>query len=63
MKVSTTKGLKSVESTAVDRPDIQKGADALLEAIKQWNKRTEGRDMTSDELLKEATEAIKRRLK
>lgn len=62
MKIATRDGLKSVESTAVDRPDIQKGADALLEAIKQWNKRTEGRDMTSEELLAEATEAVKRRL-
>lgn len=62
MKVSTTKGLKTVESTGVDRPDVQKGADALIEALRQWAQRTEGKALSDDEVLAEATEAIRKRL-
>lgn len=60
MKIATRDGLK--EASAPDRPDIDKGVDALLEAIKQWRKKVDGQDMTSDELLAEATDAVKRRL-
>lgn len=39
-----------------------KPADALLEAIKQWVERTEGRTPDPKELLKEATKTLKERL-
>lgn len=42
--------------------EFNKPADQLLEAIKQWHKRTEGKDLNSKELLALATKVIKERL-
>lgn len=39
-----------------------KPADALLEAIRQWHKRTYGTDLNGDELLAEAVKVLKERI-
>lgn len=43
--------------------ETDKPADALIEAIKQWEKRTKGVVLSSKELLAKATNVIKERLK
>lgn len=43
--------------------EFDKPADRLLEAIKQWHSRTEGKDLTAKELLKEANKILKERVK
>lgn len=42
--------------------EYDKPADALIEAIKQWHQRTYGKNLTSKELLAEATKILKERL-
>lgn len=42
--------------------DYNKPADALLEAIRQWHKRTYGVDLSGKELVAEATKVLKERV-
>lgn len=42
--------------------ETDKPADALLEALRQWHKRTTGKDLTNKELLAQATAVIKERI-
>lgn len=42
--------------------ETDKPADALLEALKQWHKRTTGEDLSAKELLKQATNVLKERI-
>lgn len=43
--------------------EFDKPADRLIEAIKQWNKRTKGVDLTEKQILKQATDVLKERVK
>lgn len=42
--------------------EYDKPADQLLEAIRQWYKRVEGRVLSQKELLTKATDVIKKRI-
>lgn len=42
--------------------ETDKPADELIEAIKQWYRRTEGKVLKSKEILSKATKVIKERL-
>lgn len=42
--------------------EYDKPADHLLEAIKQWSKRIDGKTLSSKELLAKATAVIKERI-
>lgn len=43
--------------------EYDKPADALLEAIRQWYQKVEGRVLSQKELLAKATDVIKTRIK
>lgn len=42
--------------------EYNKPADELLEALKQWHKRTTGEDISAKELLAQATKILKERI-
>lgn len=44
------------------RKEYDKPADQLLEAIKQWSKRMDGKTLSPKELLAKATAVIKERI-
>lgn len=46
----------------MDTQQVNKPADGLIEAIKQHFQMVEGKTLTSKEILKVATDVIKRRL-
>lgn len=49
--------IEDIMSKETDKP-----ADELLEAIKQWSERIEGKVLSSKELLSRATAVIKKRI-